>query len=48
MKKEKKKGRYDVRRLVVANGIALALLMLTLLVTLWALGLLPSIWNFFF
>ncbi len=38
----------SVRRLVLANAVAAAVLVITAVVTLAALGLLPSIWTFFF
>lgn len=40
--------RLTVKRLVIANGVALAAFVLTVIVTLAALGLMPSIFAFFF
>ncbi len=53
MSREKKKRaargeKLSIRRLVIANVIAFAALTLTAIITLAALGLLPSIFTFFF
>ena len=40
--------RFGIKRLWIANAIALLALLLTVLITLAALGLLPSIFTFFF
>ena len=51
---KKKKGRvpreerFGIKRLLIANVIALLALLLTVLITLAALELLPSIFTFFF
>ncbi len=47
-KRAARSERFTVKRLVIANVIALAALILTATVTLAALGLLPSIFTFFF
>ena len=48
MRKQEKTKKSTVRRLVVANLLALLTLLTVTVVTLWALGLLPSILAFLF
>lgn len=48
MSKQVKKKKSTVRRLVVANLLALLTFLTVTVVTLWALGLLPSILAFVF
>ena len=48
MSEQKKRKKSTVRRLVVANLMALLTLVTVTVVTLWALGLLPSILAFVF
>ncbi len=45
---QKKKKRGSIKRLVIANAIATLILITVAVTVLWALGLLGSIFAFFF
>ena len=47
-KKEKRTHGGSIKRLLIANAIATVLLIAVSIVVLWALGLLGSIFTFFF